>query len=69
MSLCLCLTPNTDLFAPIDDREKFETEDERKRESEVTTTIDEILDKFGEDSIRRGGWLIRTRDKPTVNYH
>ena len=41
-----------DLFAPAPAAAK---EDDGKRESEVTTTMDEILDKFGEDSIWRGG--------------
>lgn len=30
-------------------------EDEGQNDSELTSTMDEILDKFGEDSIRRGG--------------
>lgn len=41
-----------DLFTPVS---KVEEEDDGKSESEVTSTIDKILDKFGEDSIRRGG--------------
>jgi len=41
-----------DLFAPVS---KVEEMDNDKKESEVTSAIDEILDKFGEDSIRRGG--------------
>jgi len=44
-----------DLFMP---ESKVEEESDDKKGSEVITTIDEILDKFGEDSIRRGGRSI-----------